>query len=65
MEFDIFIRHSFEALKISSQNRLAILLGINRAGITQAKKKGTVPARQMDSGALQEVWHQSGLDRNR
>jgi phage repressor protein C with HTH and peptisase S24 domain len=43
MEFDIFIRRSFEALKISSQNKLAILLGINRAGITQAKKKGTVP----------------------
>jgi hypothetical protein len=32
MEFDIFIRRSFEALKISSQNKLAILLGINRAG---------------------------------
>lgn len=43
MKFDIFIRRAFEALKISSQNRLAILLGINRAGITQAKKKGTVP----------------------
>jgi phage repressor protein C with HTH and peptisase S24 domain len=43
MKFDIFIRRAFEALKISSQNRLAILLGINRAGITQAKKKGAVP----------------------
>ncbi len=43
MNFDIFIRRAFEALKISSQNRLAILLGINRAGITQAKNKGTVP----------------------
>jgi len=43
MKFDIFIRRTFEALKISSQNRLAILLGINRAGITQAKNKGTVP----------------------
>lgn len=43
MKFDIFIRRAFEALKISSQNRLAILLGINRAGITQAKKKGRVP----------------------
>jgi len=43
MKFDIFIRRAFEALKISSQNRLAILLGINRAGITQAKNKGTVP----------------------
>ena len=43
MKFDIFIRRAFEALKISSQNRLAILLGINRAGITQAKKKGSVP----------------------
>ncbi|MBW2607625.1 MAG: helix-turn-helix domain-containing protein [Deltaproteobacteria bacterium] len=43
MKFDIFIRRVFEALKISSQNRLAILLGINRAGITQAKNKGTVP----------------------
>ena len=40
MKFDIFIRRAFEALKISSQNRLAILLDINRAGITQAKKKG-------------------------
>jgi phage repressor protein C with HTH and peptisase S24 domain len=45
MEFDIFIQRSFEALQISSQNKLAILLGINRAGITQAKKKGTVPAK--------------------
>ena len=43
MKFDIFIRRVFEALEISSQNRLAILLGINRAGITQAKNKGTVP----------------------
>jgi phage repressor protein C with HTH and peptisase S24 domain len=43
MKFDIFIRRAFEALKISSQNRLAILLGINRAGISQAKNKGTVP----------------------
>ena len=43
MKFDIFIRRAFEALKISSQNRLAILLGINRAGITQAKNKGAVP----------------------
>ena len=43
MKFDIFIRRAFEALKISSQNRLAILLGINRAGITQAKKKGRAP----------------------
>jgi len=43
MKFDLFIRRAFEALKISSQNRLAILLGINRAGITQAKNKGAVP----------------------
>ena len=43
MKFDIFIRRAFEALKISSQNRLAIHLGINRAGITQAKKKEAVP----------------------
>ena len=43
MKFDLFIRRAFEALKISSQNKLAILLGINRAGITQAKNKGTVP----------------------
>lgn len=43
MKFDIFIRRAFKALKISSQNRLAILLGINRAGITQAKNKGVVP----------------------
>ena len=45
MKFDIFIRRAFDALQISSQNKLAILLGINRAGITQAKKKGTVPAK--------------------
>ena len=43
MKFEIFIRRAFKALKISSQNRLAILLGINRAGITQAKNKGVVP----------------------
>ena len=43
MKFELFIRRAFEALKISSQNKLAILLGINRAGITQAKNKGTVP----------------------
>ena len=43
MKFDLFIRRAFEALQISSQNKLAILLGINRAGITQAKNKGTVP----------------------
>lgn len=45
MKFDIFIGRAFEALQISSQNKLAILLGINRAGITQAKKKGTVPEK--------------------
>jgi phage repressor protein C with HTH and peptisase S24 domain len=43
MKFDLFIRRAFEALNISSQNKLAILIGINRAGITQAKNKGTVP----------------------
>ncbi len=43
MKFNLFIRRAFEALNISSQNKLAILLGINRAGITQAKNKGTVP----------------------
>lgn len=43
MTFNLFLRRAFEALQISSQNRLAGLLGINRAGITQAKKKGTVP----------------------
>jgi len=45
MKFDIFIRRAFEVLQISSQNKLAGLLGINRAGITQAKKKGTVPEK--------------------
>jgi len=45
MKYDIFIRRAFEALQISSQNKLAIILGINRAGITQAKKKGTVPEK--------------------
>jgi phage repressor protein C with HTH and peptisase S24 domain len=45
MKFDLFIRRAFEALQISSQNKLAIFLGINRAGITQAKKKGTVPEK--------------------
>jgi phage repressor protein C with HTH and peptisase S24 domain len=43
MKFNLFIRRAFEALQVSSQNKLAILLGINRAGITQAKKMGTVP----------------------
>jgi len=43
MKFNLFIRRAFEALQISSQNKLAILLGINRAGVTQAKKSGTVP----------------------
>jgi len=45
MKFDIFMRRAFEALQISSQNKLAIFLGINRAGITQAKKKGAVPEK--------------------
>jgi len=45
MKFGVFIRRASEALQISSQNKLAILLGINRAGITQAKKKGTVPEK--------------------
>lgn len=40
MKFDLFIRRAFEALQILSQNKLAILLGSNRVGITQAKKKG-------------------------
>ena len=43
MKFNLFIRRAFEALQISSQNKLAILLGINRAGISQAKKMGTAP----------------------
>jgi phage repressor protein C with HTH and peptisase S24 domain len=45
MKFDLFMRRAFQALQISSQNKLAILLGVNRAGITQAKKKGTVPEK--------------------
>ena len=40
MKFDLFIRRAFEALQISSQNKLTILIEVNRAGITQAKKKG-------------------------
>ena len=45
MKFNLFIRRAFQALQISSQNKLAIFLGVNRAGITQAKKKGTVPEK--------------------
>lgn len=43
MKFNLFIRRAFEALQISSQNKLAIHLGINRTGITRAKKLGTAP----------------------
>ena len=57
MKFDIFIRRAFEALQISSQNKLAILLGINRAGITQAKKKGTVPEKW-----ILELYRQYGIN---
>ena len=57
MKFDMFIRRAFEALQISSQNKLAILLGINRAGITQAKKKGTVPEKW-----ILELYRQYGIN---
>jgi len=38
MKFNLFIRRAFEAFQISSQNKLTILPGTNRTGITQAKK---------------------------
>ena len=57
MNFDVFIKRVFEALKISSQNELATLLGINRAGITQAKNKGTVPDKW-----ILELYRKYGLN---
>lgn len=39
MKFELCSRQAFAALQISSQNKLTILIEVNRAGITQAKKK--------------------------
>ncbi len=43
-EFDTFLSRVYEATGISSQNELALFLKVNRSAITQAKKKGLVPA---------------------
>lgn len=43
--FESFFSRVSEATGIRSQTELASVLGINRSAITQAKKKGTVPAK--------------------
>ena len=42
--FDAFFARVSAATQIRSQTELADVLGINRSAITQAKKKGTIPA---------------------
>jgi len=42
--FDSFLERIYEATGIHSQTELASALAINRSAITQARKKGTVPA---------------------
>ncbi len=43
LDFNIFCKRAFEALKIDSQIDLASAMDLNRSAITQAKKKGIVP----------------------
>jgi phage repressor protein C with HTH and peptisase S24 domain len=42
--FESFFERVTAATQIRSQTELAAVLGINRSAITQAKKKGTIPA---------------------
>lgn len=43
--FTSFLQRAFAATGIQTQIELASVLGINRAGISMAKKKGTVPEK--------------------
>ena len=42
--FNIFFERACEALGVGSLSELADILKVNRSSITQARKKGTVPA---------------------
>ena len=55
--FNIFFKRTGEALGISSLAELAEALGVNRSSITQARKKGSVPANW-----LLELFRRHGLN---
>jgi phage repressor protein C with HTH and peptisase S24 domain len=62
--FESFFSRVSEATGIRSQTELASVLGINRSAVTQAKKKGTVPAnwilRLSRKFRLNPVWLERG-----
>ncbi len=45
--FDPFFRRVAHALGIDSQQQLAVLLGVNRSAVTQAKRRDAVPDKWM------------------
>ena len=55
--FNIFFERACEALGIGNLSELADILGVNRSSITQARKKGTVPANW-----LLELFRNRGLN---
>ncbi|MBW1703892.1 MAG: helix-turn-helix transcriptional regulator [Deltaproteobacteria bacterium] len=62
--FDSFYKRVSEALEITSQLKLAEILGLNRSSISQAKKKGIVPDKWIlnlfKSHGVNPVWIESG-----
>ncbi len=44
-EFDIFFSRMQKTAGLQTQQDLAVMLGVNRSAITQAKRRGTVPER--------------------
>ena len=43
--FESFFQRVAEVTAITSQSELAVVLGVNRSAITQAKKKNAIPAK--------------------
>ncbi len=62
--FDTFYKRVSEALDITSQLKLAEILGLNRSSISQAKKKRVVPDKWIlnlfKSHGVNPVWIESG-----
>ena len=66
--FDSFFKRVQNATGIQSQNELASVLGVNRSAVSQAKRKGSVPARWIlqlsRKFGLNPDWLETGFGRS-
>ncbi len=62
--FDLFLQRVYKTTGAGSQSELADLLGVNRSAITQARRKGAVPAKWLlqlfRSHGIHPDWAETG-----